>query len=221
MKEQARRVIVVAGGPTDLWPKNALELIKSSETVTIGVDRGVLHLIEQGIVPAIAIGDFDSLSETELKRVESCVEHIHYSIPEKDDTDMQLGVLAAMESYPQAEMILLGATGGRMDHFLSNLWLALEPRFQKVLAQISLLDCQNTIRYFPPGTYTIKKEGDKKYLAFVCFAPVNGLTLYDAKYTLKQTDVTRPISYSSNEFVGDSTTFSFSSGCVAVIQSKD
>lgn len=220
-KQETRRVVVVAGGPTDLWPKNALELIKSDETVSIGVDRGAFHLIEQGIVPEIAIGDFDSLSERELKQVESCVETMRYLIPEKDDTDTQLGVLAAMKSYPRAEIILLGATGGRLDHFLSNLWLALEPRFQEVLAHISLLDCQNTIRYFSSGTYTIKKERDKKYLAFVCFAPVDDLTLYDAKYTLEQTNVTRPISYSSNEFVGDSVTFSFSSGCVAVIQSKD
>jgi thiamine pyrophosphokinase len=43
----------------------------------------------------------------------------------------------------------------------------------------------------------------------------------DAKYRLSHSDFTYPISLASNEFVSDTATFSFDSGLIAVIQSKD
>ena len=55
----------------------------------------------------------------------------------KDDTDTQLGIFNTFERYPQAEVTLIGATGGRLDHLLANLWLGMEPRFKPL--PISLL----------------------------------------------------------------------------------
>ena len=51
--------------------------------------------------------------------------------------------------------------------------------------------------------------------------PVTGLTLPDEKYRLTDYDAPIPISWSSNEFAGPVNHFSFKSGIVAVIQSKD
>ena len=52
------KVVLVAGGQ--------LEELPSDADVWVGVDRGSLHLIEQGIVPDLAVGDFDSVSSQEL-----------------------------------------------------------------------------------------------------------------------------------------------------------
>lgn len=212
-------VVIVAGGAPDLWPN--LEVYLGETTSWIGVDRGAYYLLERGILPTTAVGDFDSLSASQLEAVEAVVEDIHYSVPEKDDTDTQLGLVLALEKYPEAEIILIGATGGRLDHFLSNLWLPLEPRFQSQLSRIKLLDQQNVISYYLPGDYLIEKEPDKDYLAYVCLTAVEKLTLYDAKYQLTDYQTRLPMSFASNEFVGETSRFSFASGIIAVIQSKD
>ena len=67
----------------------------------------------------------------------------------------------------------------------------------------------------------IEKEADKKYLAYVCLTAVTDLSLYDAKYRLEDYQVLRPMSFASNEFIGETSHFAFTSGVVAVIQSKD
>lgn len=213
------QVIVVAGGAPSDWPE--LANFDREATVWFGVDRGAFYLLEREIVPELAIGDFDSLNSEELARVKAGIPEVITAQPEKDDTDTQLGMMEAISRYPAAEVILIGATGGRLDHFLANLWLPFDPRFRTSISQIQLWDRQNTITYFKPGSYDLTKEADKKYVAFVCLTPITELSLSGVKYPLTSHQVTYPISFSSNEFIGERAQFSFSAGVVAVIQSKD
>lgn len=210
---------LLVGGPIDLWPDDLKAgRIKGN---WIGIDRGNLHLIDMGIDPLVAIGDFDSLKPEELQLVKEHIHDIRQSIPEKDDTDTQLGLKVAIEEHHADRLDIYGATGGRLDHFLANLWMVLEPRFKKYAPKIRLLDRQNTITFFLPGEYEIVKEPDKKYLAFVALTPMAHLTLFDEKYKLHDYQVKRPISLASNEFVGETARFKFASGVMCVIQSKD
>ena len=56
---------IMAGGPHDDLPTDWQQL----PGVWIGVDRGTLHLVEAGIQPDLAVGDFDSLTcEQTLRR---------------------------------------------------------------------------------------------------------------------------------------------------------
>ncbi|GAY72936.1 thiamine diphosphokinase [Lentilactobacillus kosonis] len=214
-----KRLNLLVGGPTDLWP----ESLSNGQVVGdfIGIDRGNLHLIKMGIDPVVAIGDFDSLAAEELQLVKEHVSDIRQSIPEKDDTDTQLGLKVAFDEYDADELVIYGATGGRIDHFLANLWMVLEPRFEKYAPRIKMIDQQNSISFFLPGKYTIDKEIDKKYLAFVCLTPMNSLSLYDEKYRLTDYHVKQPTSWASNEFVGPQASFEFDSGVMCVIQSAD
>ncbi|WP_283678202.1 thiamine diphosphokinase [Lentilactobacillus sp. Marseille-Q4993] len=214
-----KKLNLLVGGPTDLWPDD----LKAGRVKGdfIGIDRGNLRLIKLGIDPIVAIGDFDSLQPDEFKLVKEHVADIRQSIPEKDDTDTQLGLKVALDEYHADSIDIYGATGGRLDHFLANLWMVLEPRFKRFAPKIRMVDRQNTITFFLPGKHTISKEVDKKYLAFVCLTPMNSLTLYDEKYQLNNYKVDRPISWASNEFIQDTASFEFDSGVMAVIQSKD
>lgn len=210
---------LLVGGPIDLWP----DTLKAGQIKGewIGIDRGNLHLIRMGIDPIAAIGDFDSLKPQELQLVRDHIPDIRQSIPEKDDTDTQLGLKVAIEEHQADRLDIYGATGGRLDHFLANLWMVLEPRFKKYAPKIRMIDRQNTITFFLPGEYEINKEPDKKYLAFVALTPMDHLTLFDEKYKLNDYQVKRPISLASNEFVGQTARFKFASGMMCVIQSRD
>lgn len=210
---------LLVGGPIDLWPDE----LKNGQIKGdwIGIDRGNLHLIERGIDPLVAIGDFDSLKPAELQLVRDHIKDIRQSIPEKDDTDTQLGLKVALQEHHADRLDIYGAAGGRLDHFLANLWMVLEPRFKPYAPKIRMIDKQNTITFFLPGTYQIKKEPDKKYLAFVALTPMDHLTLFDEKYQLNDYQVKHPMSLASNEFVGETARFKFGSGVMCVIQSKD
>ncbi|MGY3765535.1 thiamine diphosphokinase [Vagococcus vulneris] len=214
-----KQVVIIAGGDPELWPD--LSPYALEETVWIGVDRGTLFGLEHGFPIERAVGDFDSLSDEEWQKIRRYIPKIEKCHVEKDDTDTQLGLLAAIEDYPKANYILIGATGGRLDHLLANLWLPMQTRFQSFLGQLFIKDSLNSVSYYRSGEYTIQKESDKTYLAYICLTEVVGLTLYDAKYTLDKAYFPLPFSLSSNEFVGDTSRFSFDDGFLAVIQSKD
>ena len=210
-------ILLVAGGNPNEWPP----IVKEKYNYFIGVDRGSLYLLEKSWPLDLAVGDFDSLSKTEYAQVLKKAKKLHAAQSEKDDTDTQLALDLAFKTFPEADVTIIGATGGRIDHFLANLWLPLEPRFQSYIEQIQLKDQQNTIEYYGPGTHVVSREAGMNYLAYVCLTPVEKLTLKESKYTLKDEVVRRPISFASNEFVKESASFSFESGVVAVIQSKD
>lgn len=210
------KILLVAGGDPNHWPAFSNNFDK-----IIGIDRGNLFLLRQGIIPDLAIGDFDSLNEAEKKEVFSQVKETQTSPAEKDDTDTQLALVRTFECYPEAEITLIGATGGRLDHLLANLWLGLEPRFEPFLTQIKIADKGNIVSYIASGNHTIKKIPTMKYLAFCCLTPVKQLTLKNVKYELSAVDFLQPTSLASNEFLTGDAEVNFSDGLIAVIQSKD
>ncbi|EHE86482.1 thiamine pyrophosphokinase [Latilactobacillus curvatus CRL 705] len=187
----------------------------------VTADRGTWRLLQKGVTPVVSVGDFDSLTAAERTTVQSAVKDIRSVQAEKDDTDTQLALSIALTEFNADQVVLYGATGGRLDHFLANLFMPLETRFKPFLDRLEMRDRQNTIRFYAPGTYQLQKEADKRYLAFVPLVPTTGLNLIDEKYRLVDYQTQVPISWASNEFIGETGQFSFETGVVAVIQSKD
>lgn len=210
-------ILLVAGGSPQTWP-----IINYQEIdYFVGIDRGAFYLIEADLPLDLAVGDFDSLTEAEYQTVKDKASERVTVAAEKDETDTQLALKQVFKTFPQAKVTIIGATGGRLDHFLVNLWLPLERQFHPFAEQICLKDKKNSICYLLPGTHEIAKEPDKVYLGYCCLTPVNKLTLTESKYTLKEVTVTTPTSYASNEFLSDHASCSFETGLIAVIQSCD
>jgi len=210
---------LLVGGPKAEWPDDLRA--RKIDGSWIGVDRGTLRLIDQNIQPVAAIGDFDSLQAPELQRVRRNVKDIRQSQPEKDYTDTQLAVSVALNDYGADKIDIYGATGGRLDHFLANLFIVLQPEYKRYASRIRLIDKQNTISFYLPGHYTVEKEADKNYLAFIPLTPIDHLSLTNEKYQLHNEPIPYPISFASNEFVGGSGEFQFDTGLLCVIQSCD
>ncbi|MCP8857952.1 thiamine diphosphokinase [Latilactobacillus fuchuensis] len=215
-----KRVNLLAGGPIEQW---APELQKPTQITGqwVTADRGTWRLLQKGIVPTVAVGDFDSLTPAERQQVQEQVGDIRAVQAEKDETDTQLALSIALEELAADQVVIYGATGGRLDHFLANLFMPLEERFKPFLNRLEMRDSQNTIRFYLPGDYQIAKEVDKKYLAFIPLTPTTDLNLIDEKYPLHHFDTKVPISWASNEFIGATGRFNFKTGIVAVIQSTD
>ncbi|MEH7333428.1 thiamine diphosphokinase [Neobacillus drentensis] len=211
---------ILAGGPEDLLPD--LKEFEGKNTIWVGVDRGVFHLLKRNISPVIAFGDFDSVSPEELQFIESKVEELKRFKPEKDETDMELALNWALEQNPE-KIRIFGATGGRLDHLFANVQLLLNPLRAKKAADICLIDRNNLLFLKEPGTYTINKMKDEKYISFVPLTlNVSGITLEGFKFPLKNQHISLGSTLCiSNELISDYGTFSFSEGILIVIRSHD
>jgi len=109
--QQSKVVSIVAGGKLH---RRFLPVIRTS-AVIIGVDHGALWLINEGVVPDIAIGDFDSVTAAQKRRIhDTATKYIEY-LPEKDMTDLELAVEESMRHQPD-EVWVYGAMGRRFDH---------------------------------------------------------------------------------------------------------
>jgi thiamine pyrophosphokinase len=127
--------IIVANSPSfDAAP--FVELLRQADLL-IAADGGGNQLYAVGIVPALVIGDLDSLlPATEAAFVEAGVEFQKHPAA-KDETDLELAVLAAL-ARGATRIDMLGALGGRWDQTLANVTLLALPELAST--PVRLLD---------------------------------------------------------------------------------
>lgn len=102
---------IVGAGNTD-----GVRIAPGEGDLVIAADAGWLALREWGILPHLAVGDFDSLGDAPAG-----VPVVRHPV-RKDETDMALAVEEGLaRGYRQ--FALLGGVGGRTDHTLANLQL--------------------------------------------------------------------------------------------------
>ncbi|MEN2666383.1 thiamine diphosphokinase [Listeria aquatica] len=212
-----KAIHIMVGGPVELVPPLDSYL---ADAEWIGIDGGAKRLLEFDIPMKKALGDFDSLSAEELTQLKQRVRDVTEFPAEKDLTDTEIGLMAAMEEKPDVIRIF-GATGGRMDHLLANLMMLTKPEFRQAVPLVEIIDCYNWIKMYLPGHYEIQKLQEMRYAAFITMENVTGLTLTGFKYPLQNATFSFARALSSNEFLQDSGTFSFDSGLILMIQSKD
>src|SRR5690606_2835572 len=96
-------VILIAGGPAGELPDFSF----FPEASYIGVDAGTLTLLEKGIQPAAAVGDFDSVTAEDYKKILAVLPELARSPSEKEQSDTELGLEKAM-TYQPDQIILAG-----------------------------------------------------------------------------------------------------------------
>jgi thiamine pyrophosphokinase len=211
-------IYIVAGGPKRYIP--SLKELHGEQVVWIGADRGVYYLLEEGIIPQQAFGDFDSVTEEELATIQEKIKHIHLFPSQKDETDLELAILWALEQKPTS-IKLFGVTGGRFDHTLANIQLAIKGIEYQI--PIEIVDQQNIICMNTPGTYIVPRMEAYPYLSFVPFTQeVTGIFLHGFKYSLTNASIQWGSTLCiSNELVEHTGTYSFESGIIIMVRSKD
>ena len=86
----------------------------------IGADGGTRHILALGLRPDAVVGDLDSLeAETVTELAASGVEIERYPVA-KNQTDLELAIERGLAA-GAADILLLGALGGRLDQTLANL----------------------------------------------------------------------------------------------------
>ncbi len=210
------KAVIMSGGKE---PSKALVFkeIKDSNMI-IGADKGCEVLYKYDIIPDYILGDFDSANEDIINLIEEkASKKIKYK-REKDYTDTEIAYNLAVEKGAD-EIILLGATGTRYDHSLSNFGLML--RGLKKGIKVKVIDDNNYI-FLTDKPITLKgNKGDTISFQAYC-DEVKNFNITGAKYNL--TNFTLKLGDSittSNEFLEDEIKISFDNGVVMILYTND
>lgn len=95
---------------------------KKDADLTIAIDGGIAVFEQFGLSPDIIVGDGDSGMQELTEKYKIMDIPFIFANKEKNETDAFLALEEAIKAGSN-EVALLGATGGRMDHFLSNMML--------------------------------------------------------------------------------------------------
>lgn len=186
----------------------------------VGIDRGSLFLLKNGLSLDMAVGDFDSITEDEMLYIKHYCSNIVSASAEKNDTDTELALKTIFKEFPEAQVTVFGAFGGRIDHMMSNIFLPSDTDLEPFMSQIRLKDEQNIVTYLPSGKNQVSRiEG----MSYVSFMPESESTLQisGAKYELNKSNYFKKKMYSSNEFMTSPIEVELKDGYLIIIYSKD
>ena len=114
------RILVFANGDLPDLEK-ARALIRMDDFI-ICADGGTRHALALGLTPDLVIGDMDSLTTDDRRKIEDAgVEAVEFP-RDKNETDLELALQYALKKNPQA-ILIIAALGGRLDQTLGNLSL--------------------------------------------------------------------------------------------------
>lgn len=114
----AKRACVFCNGQLESPAK--AKKIANDCNLLIAADGGAKYFADIGLIPQVIIGDMDSI-DSDIWKSKSGIENIKYPT-DKDKSDAELAVEYALE-HGCEQVILLAATGGRLDHTLGNITL--------------------------------------------------------------------------------------------------
>lgn len=214
---EEKKILIVTGGNVDYeWAKEWLK--NRSYDYCIAADSGLTHLDRLHLKVDFILGDYDSVRQEVLEKYRKDTQSIAYP-PEKDYTDTHLAVLEALKHRP-ACIDILGATGSRYDHALTNIFVMKQALEQQT--ECYIYDRHNKI-YLLTGKKTIlQKEQFGEYLSVVPMSEEVVLTLKGVKYPLTHYKLHQGLSIcQSNEIAEKQAEVLVEKGIVVVIESTD
>jgi thiamine pyrophosphokinase len=140
--------VVVAGGVLDIeWGKWFLS--RPDVCVVIAADGGADRAVLVGRIPDVLIGDLDSVAAETLALCESKGVRVERFPAEKNETDTELALDWAHARAGDDEVILVGAGGGRVDHWLGNVGLLV--KFAELGRVVRMVDERSQAWVAGPG----------------------------------------------------------------------
>lgn len=216
--EENKILIITGGRVEDTFLR---ELIKKEHyAMMIAADHGLMAADRLKLKLDFIVGDFDSVSETVLKKYQDSSTPIQTFPTEKDKSDTQIAIELALMHNPTA-IHIVGATGSRMDHVLANIHLLMLPMQLKINA--FMIDSNNKISLRDKSFVINKDDQYGDYVSLLPFSEkVTGLRLIGFKYPLDNITYSAGSSLGvSNEIKEEKAKVELTEGILIVIESKD
>jgi thiamine pyrophosphokinase len=144
-------------------------------------DGGTRHCLALGLMPDVVVGDLDSVDPAELPRLAASGVAVQRHPVDKDQTDLELAIEAALAAGAD-QVLLLGALGGRLDQTLANLLILAQRPWP---APIRLAEGRQIAQMLRSGeTLTLDMPPGSTVSALPLSAQVTGITYAGLKYPL-------------------------------------
>ncbi len=179
----------------------------------IACDGGYRHALAHHIKPDLIVGDFDSFAQPINPPCE-----IMKAPSEKDDTDTMMAVKYALERNMK-NIILLGATGGRIDHQLANFSTA--AYIAEHGGTCTIADSDNIIYALKNQKITLDRRNNWSISVFSYTDQAAGVSYSGLKYNLTNVVLTNTFPLGvSNEFSEEKASIEVASGILFVVLSN-
>ena len=183
----------------------------------IAADGGLRHLQALGKVPHLLVGDLDSVSMEDVLRLEARGVEIRRFPTEKDQTDLELAILAAVDLGTPC-IIIAGGLGGRIDQTLANINLLLMPELQNVEAKID--DGRDELFLITHHAFIHGRPGDRISL-IPLNRPASGINTKGLLYKLRNETLFPERSRGiSNKMKKDTAEISLASGVLLCVHTR-
>lgn len=187
----------------------------------IAVDGALAFTHQYGILINCLVGDFDTINQSILDQYLNREDlYIEKHIPQKDETDTELAMGIAMNREPE-EIVLFGGTGGRLDHFLGNLQILLQP--MKAGISCVMVDRWNRISLHNTSFCISREEQYGTYVSLIPLSEqVENLSLCGFQYPLSHVIMKQGNSLGiSNEIKDEAGKVLFDRGILICVESRD
>jgi len=127
--ERETTAVIFAGG--DAPAPGSLTLLVASVgpgVILVAADSGLRHALAAGLVVDVVVGDLDSVDPNDLDAAVAAGSRVERHPADKDATDLELALVTARDLGAH-RIVVVGAGGGRLDHFLANALLLAAPEF--------------------------------------------------------------------------------------------
>jgi len=189
--QQEFKIIILANGEKPSHPI-PLSILKNAEKI-ICCDGAITFLEEQNITPHIIIGDCDSISSTQKEKYKSIIQK-----DENDNyNDLQKGIKYCIANQWE-QVVILGASGWRDDHFLANIGILMH-----YANDLSLSIVTNYGVFMPIQQTTTFQSFIGQQISVFSFSPDTRITYHGLKYPVHKQKFKELWEGSLNEAVGE------------------
>ncbi len=101
---------------------------RPTHNLVVAADGGLEIAVSMGLDVDVVVGDMDSVGADALAAAESSGVEIERHSTDKDESDLELAIAAALERGAALVHVILGE-GGRLDHAIANLAVLASPRW--------------------------------------------------------------------------------------------
>lgn len=202
-------VVVFAGGESPP-PEMAGEIPDGA--YLIAADSGLDHALSLGVDVDLVVGDMDSVSPQSLAATVASLER---HSPDKDATDLDLALRAAVQLSP-LNVLVIGGQGGRFDHLLGSVMLLTSDRWAGI--DLEWVGSQARIRVVRGGT-TLHGTSEDVLTLLAVDGPAIGVTTSGLRWDLRDETLTPGSTRGvSNVFTGPVATVTLQRGTLLAIQ---
>ncbi len=217
------RIIIFANGR--LPDLNAARALLRSDDFILAADGGTHHALALGVVPRIIIGDLDSITDQERRKIkEAGTEVIEYP-RDKNETDLELAIQHALTLKP-SEIIIVAALGDRLDQTFGNIALLSDPQLstlrgpQGIAFNLRLDDGVEAIFFCRDQAQVAGRRGDLVSL-IPWGGPVAGIRTEGLRWPLaNETLVPHKTRGISNELLVETATIQIQSGLLLIVHRR-